>query len=70
MLCSTRRAVGSFADRAAPWHGRPGAAQTASQRNDCIEDVFSDDRRYAIRINDEFTIDVMPSVADLCRKLN
>lgn len=26
-------------------------------------DVFADDRRYAIRINDEFTIDVMPSIA-------
>lgn len=28
-------------------------------------DVFADDRRYAIRINDEFTIDVMPSIAGL-----
>ncbi len=28
-------------------------------------DVFASDRRYAIRINDEFTIDVMPSVAGL-----
>lgn len=27
------------------------------------EDVFADDKRYAIRINDEFTIDVMPSIA-------
>lgn len=26
-------------------------------------DVFADDRRYAIRINDEFTVDVMPSIA-------
>lgn len=26
-------------------------------------DVFADDKRYAVRINDEFTIDVMPSVA-------
>jgi hypothetical protein len=26
-------------------------------------DVFADDQRHAIRINDEFTIDVMPSVA-------
>src|SRR5215471_21733699 len=26
-------------------------------------DVFADDKRYAIRINDEFTIDVMPSIA-------
>lgn len=28
-------------------------------------DVFADDKRYAIRINDEFTIDVMPSIAGL-----
>ena len=27
------------------------------------QDVFAADRRYAIRINDEFTVDVMPSVA-------
>jgi hypothetical protein len=26
-------------------------------------DVFADDKRYALRINDEFTIDVMPSIA-------
>jgi Nucleotidyl transferase AbiEii toxin, Type IV TA system len=26
-------------------------------------DVFRDDARYALRINDEFTIDVMPSIA-------
>jgi hypothetical protein len=28
-------------------------------------DVFADDARYAIRINDEFTVDVMPSIAGL-----
>jgi hypothetical protein len=28
-------------------------------------DVFADDERYAIRINDEFTVDVMPSIAGL-----
>ena len=28
-------------------------------------DVFADDQRYAIRINDEFTVDVMPSIAGL-----
>ncbi len=28
-------------------------------------DVFAVDKRYAIRINDEFTIDVMPSIAGL-----
>jgi hypothetical protein len=28
-------------------------------------DVFADDRRYAIRINDEFTVDVMPAIAGL-----
>jgi hypothetical protein len=26
-------------------------------------DVFAHDKRYAIRINDEFTVDVMPSIA-------
>ncbi len=26
-------------------------------------DVFADDARYALRINDEFTIDIMPSIA-------
>lgn len=26
-------------------------------------DVFAHDKRYAVRINDEFTIDIMPSVA-------
>ncbi|HEY5569051.1 MAG TPA: nucleotidyl transferase AbiEii/AbiGii toxin family protein [Gammaproteobacteria bacterium] len=26
-------------------------------------DVFADDKRYAIRINDEFTVDVMPAIA-------
>lgn len=28
-------------------------------------DVFADDKRYAIRVNDEFTVDVMPSIAGL-----
>jgi hypothetical protein len=28
-------------------------------------DVFADDKRYAIRINDEFTVDVMPAIAGL-----
>jgi len=28
-------------------------------------DVFAEDKSYAIRINDEFTIDVMPSIAGL-----
>jgi hypothetical protein len=28
-------------------------------------DVFANDTRYAIRINDEFTVDVMPSIAGL-----
>lgn len=26
-------------------------------------DVFADDKRYALRVNDEFTIDIMPSIA-------
>ncbi|HJR70568.1 MAG TPA: nucleotidyl transferase AbiEii/AbiGii toxin family protein [Gammaproteobacteria bacterium] len=29
------------------------------------QDVFADDKRYAIRINDEFTVDVMPTIAGL-----
>ncbi|TFG85712.1 MAG: hypothetical protein E4H19_08050 [Chromatiales bacterium] len=29
------------------------------------DDVFAADQRYAIRINDEFTVDVLPSVAGL-----
>jgi hypothetical protein len=29
------------------------------------DDVFAGDHRYAIRINDEFTVDVMPSIAGL-----
>ena len=35
--------------------------------NELLEeaDVFADDKRYAIRINDEFTVDVMPSIAGL-----
>jgi hypothetical protein len=36
------------------------AAELASE-----DDVFADDKRYAIRINDEFTVDVMPSIAGL-----
>ena len=36
------------------------AAELASEG-----DVFADDQRYAIRINDEFTVDVMPSIAGL-----
>lgn len=27
--------------------------------------MFADDKRYAIRINDELTVDVMPSIAGL-----
>ena len=36
------------------------AAELGSQT-----DVFADDKRYAVRINDEFTVDVMPSIAGL-----
>ena len=36
------------------------AAQLAAEG-----DVFADDKRYAIRINDEFTVDVLPSIAGL-----
>lgn len=28
-------------------------------------DVFAQDKLYAIRINDEFTVDVVPSIAEL-----
>jgi hypothetical protein len=31
-------------------------------------DVFADDKRQAIGINDEFTVDVMPSIAGLTAK--
>ena len=37
----------------------------AAQELASEEDVFAQDRRYAIRINDEFTVDVMPAVAGL-----
>ena len=40
----------------------PDSAASALSREG---DVFADDKRYAIRINDEFTIDVMPSIAGL-----
>jgi hypothetical protein len=36
------------------------AAELASE-----PDVFVDEKRYAVRINDEFTVDVMPSIAGL-----
>ncbi len=35
----------------------------ATRALDREPDVFADDKRYAVRVNDEFTIDVMPSVA-------
>ena len=38
-----------------------GAARELSDEHD----VFAADKRYAIRINDEFTVDVLPSVAGL-----
>jgi hypothetical protein len=38
-----------------------GAANELSNESE----VFADDKRYAIRINDEFTVDVMPSIAGL-----
>jgi hypothetical protein len=36
-----------------------GAARSLVQE----PDVFSSDKRYAVRINDEFTVDILPSVA-------
>jgi len=36
------------------------AAELTAER-----DVFADDKRYAIRINDEFTVDVLPSIAGI-----
>lgn len=38
----------------------PDGATRALERE---PDVFADDKRYALRVNDEFTIDIMPSVA-------
>ena len=41
-------------------------SQLPDQATRAIEeepDVFADDKRYALRVNDEFTIDIMPSVA-------
>jgi hypothetical protein len=38
----------------------PDQATRALERQ---PDVFADDKRYALRVNDEFTIDIMPSVA-------
>lgn len=35
----------------------------AARELEADPDVFARDRRYAVRINDEFTIDVLPSVA-------
>jgi len=35
----------------------------ATQALSAEPDVFASDKRYAVRINDEFTIDIMPSVA-------
>jgi hypothetical protein len=37
----------------------------AARELDSKPDVFADDSRYAIRINDEVTVDVMPSIAGL-----
>jgi hypothetical protein len=38
-----------------------GAARELAKETD----IFADEKRYAVRVNDEFTIDVMPSVAGL-----
>ena len=35
----------------------------ATQELLATPDVFADDTRYALRVNDEFTVDVMPSIA-------
>jgi hypothetical protein len=35
----------------------------ATQELLAAPDVFADDKRYALRVNDEFTVDVMPSIA-------
>lgn len=35
----------------------------ATKELETAPDVFADDSRYAIRINDEFTVDVMPAIA-------
>lgn len=41
-----------------------GAAAELASEND----VFAEDKHYAIRINDEFTVDVMPSIAGIAWK--
>jgi hypothetical protein len=38
-----------------------GAARELAQN----PDVFANDQRYAVRINDEITVDIMPSIAGL-----
>jgi hypothetical protein len=38
-----------------------GAARELSTESD----VFANDKRYAVRINDEFTVDVLPAIAGL-----
>ena len=35
----------------------------ATQELAANPDVFADNKRYALRVNDEFTVDVMPSIA-------
>jgi len=58
--------VNPSAENAGRWIGALSKLPDAAAAELAAEgDVFADDKRYAIRINDEFTIDVMPSIAGL-----
>jgi hypothetical protein len=58
--------VDPSAENARRWIGALSKLPDAAASELAAEgDVFADDKRYAIRINDEFTIDVMPSIAGL-----
>jgi hypothetical protein len=58
--------VDPSADNSRRWIGALSRLPDAAAAELAAEgDVFADDKRYAIRINDEFTVDVMPSIAGL-----
>jgi hypothetical protein len=61
--------VDPSADNSRRWIGALSRLPDAAAAELAAEgDVFADDKRYAIRINDEFTVDVMPSIAGLSWK--
>lgn len=58
--------VNPSADNARRWIAALSKLPDAAARELAGEgDVFANDKLYAIRINDEFTVDVMPSIAGL-----